>query len=114
MPLIGCQIGSSAATERVDGPPNMAGSIIPPASWTCTFPSPCGCWAKACCVCCAASFAFLNNPTDVSDLPGPDGDARDATRAQVHIGWFATDPKYAVTRVRNWNTFQFLRRARLR
>jgi len=56
----------------------------------------------------------LNNPTDVSDLPGPDGDARDATRAQVHIGWFATDPKYAVTRVRNWNTFQFLRRARLR
>ena len=30
MPLMGCQIGSSAATERVDGPPITAGSIIPP------------------------------------------------------------------------------------
>jgi hypothetical protein len=27
MPLVGCQIGSSAATKRVDGPSMMAGSI---------------------------------------------------------------------------------------
>src|ERR1700742_4586959 len=90
MPLIGCQIGSSAATERVDGPPNTPGFIVPAAPWTCTIPSPCGCWAKACC---AASLAFLNSPIDVSDLAGPD-----ATRAQVHRSRFATDPKYAVER----------------
>src|SRR6201991_1387807 len=94
---MGCQIGLSAATERVDGPPMNDGSIMPPAPCTCTAPPPCCGWANACCACCAASFAFLRNPIMVSDLFGPrDGDARDATPGQVHTGRIATDHKLHV------------------
>src|SRR5882757_3024966 len=59
---MGCQIGSSAATELVDGPPITAGLIMPPAPWTCT--------AEA-----AASFAFLKSPIDGLRSSGPHGDA---------------------------------------
>src|SRR5687768_6568229 len=64
MPLMGCQIGSSLATERVDGPPRMAGSIGP-APATCTLPSFCG-GANAWLACCAACFALSKNPITVS------------------------------------------------
>src|SRR6478736_6324181 len=93
MPLMGCQIGSSAATERVDGLPIKEGSIIPPAPWTCTLPSPCG-GAKACCACWAASFAFLRNPIAVSDRRGPGRLPGKCTPAQVHTGRIATDPNF--------------------
>src|SRR4051812_48131376 len=64
MPLIGCQIGSAADTERVDGPPRIAVSIGP-APRTCTIRSPCccpACWARDCCACCAAFLALSSSP----------------------------------------------------
>src|SRR3954471_20981827 len=96
MPLMGCQIGSSAAIDRVDGPPRRAWTIGPA---PCTLHHALG-----------GLLGLVEESHRNLRSSGPDLVAGTPLGANCVRTRSLPIPNFS--RPENWNTFQFRRRSR--